>query len=96
MLSRVGHQTLRLALYMPGLVARRHNAALKSFGDRLAAGGLAPKAVIAAVMRKLAHFIYGVVVSGQPVTDPVPLTLDPVPRTHRSLSGPKRRSSNGS
>jgi transposase len=66
MLSRVGHQTLRHALYMPGLVARRHNAALKSFGDRLAAGGLAPKAVIAAVMRKLAHFIYGVVVSGQP------------------------------
>jgi transposase len=65
-LSRVGHQALRHALYMPGLVARRHNAALKSFGDRLATGGLAPKAVIAAVMRKLAHFIYGVVVSGQP------------------------------
>jgi hypothetical protein len=38
---------------MPGLVARRHNEALKLFGDRLAAGGLAPKAVIAAVMRKL-------------------------------------------
>jgi hypothetical protein len=51
---------------MPGLVARRRNAALKSFGDRLAAGGLAPKAVIAAVIRKLAHLIYGVVVSGQP------------------------------
>jgi transposase len=65
MLSRTGHQALRHALYMPGLVARRHNAALKSFGDRLAARGLAPKAVIAAVMRKLAHFIYGVVVSGQ-------------------------------
>lgn len=65
-LSRAGHQALRHALYMPGLVARRHNEALKAFGDRLAAAGLAPKAVIAAVMRKLAHLIYGVIKSGQP------------------------------
>ena len=28
--------------------------------------GLAPKAVIGAVMRKLAHFIYGVIKSGKP------------------------------
>ena len=32
----------------------------------LSAAGLAPKAVIVAVMRKLAHFIYGVVKSGKP------------------------------
>lgn len=51
---------------MPGLVARRHNAALKAFGDRLSCNGLAPKAVIGAVMRKLAHFIYGVIKSGRP------------------------------
>ena len=51
---------------MPGLVARRHNAALKAFGDRLSATGLAPKAVIGAIMRKLAHFIYGVIKSGKP------------------------------
>jgi transposase len=66
MMSRAGHKALRHALYMPGLVARRHNAALKTFGDRLSAAGLAPKAVIGAVMRKLAHFIYGVIKSGEP------------------------------
>ena len=66
MLSRAGHKALRHALYMPGLVARRHNEALKAFGDRLSQTGLAPKAVIGAVMRKLVHFIYGVIKSGKP------------------------------
>jgi transposase len=46
-------------------VARRHNPALKAFGDRLKASGLAPKAVMGAVMRKLAHLIYGVIMSGK-------------------------------
>lgn len=66
MMSRTGHASLRHALYMPGLVARRHNPVLKSFGDRLSAGGMAPKVVVGAVMRKLAHLIYGVIHSGQP------------------------------
>lgn len=30
------------------------------------ANGLAPKAVVGAAMRKLAHLIYGVVTSGKP------------------------------
>ena len=66
MISRAGHTQLRGALYMPGLVARRHNPVLKAFGDRLSAAGLAPKAVIGAVMRKLVHLIYGVIKSGRP------------------------------
>ncbi len=66
MMSRAGHKALRQTLYMPGLVARRHNKTLKGFGDRLSAAGLAPKAVVGAVMRMLAHFIYGVVKSGKP------------------------------
>ena len=66
MLSRTGHGDLRRALYMPGLVARRHNPVLKVFGDRLRTTGLAPKAVVGAVMRKLAHLIYGVIKSGRP------------------------------
>ncbi len=66
MMSRTGHHALRHALYMPGLVARRHNLVLKSFGDRLSANGMAPKAVVGAVMRKLTHLIYGVIHSGQP------------------------------
>jgi len=64
--GRTGHADLRRALYMPGLVARHHNPALKVFGDRLSAAGLAPKAVVGTVMRKLAHLIYGVIKSGQP------------------------------
>ena len=66
MISRTGHAALRRALYMPGLVARRHNPMLKAFADRLSASGLAPKAVLGAVMRKLAHLIYGVIKSGRP------------------------------
>lgn len=66
MLSRTGHADLRRALYMPGLVARRHNPLLKVFADRLASTGLAPKAVIGAVMRKLTHLVYGVITSGKP------------------------------
>lgn len=45
-MSRTGHSELRRALYMPGLVARRHNPVLKVFGDRLSTTGLAPKAVV--------------------------------------------------
>lgn len=65
MMSRTGHAALRRALDMPGLVARRHNPVLRVFGDRLRATGLAPKAVVGAVMRKLTHLIYGVIKSGQ-------------------------------
>lgn len=66
MMSRVGSSTLRAALYMPGLVARRHNPILNVFAERLLANGLARKAVIGAVMRKLVHLIYGVLKSGKP------------------------------
>ena len=51
---------------MPGLVARRHNTVLKAVGERLSAAGLAPKAVVSAVMRKLVHLIYGAIRSGKP------------------------------
>lgn len=66
MMSRTGHADLRRAWYLPGLVARRHNPVLRVFGDRLRLTGLAPKAVVGAVMRTLAHPIYGVIKSGQP------------------------------
>ena len=62
MLSRTGHAELRRALYMPGPVALRHNAAIRPFGQRLRAAGLAPKAVVGAAMRKLVHLIFGVIV----------------------------------
>jgi transposase len=66
MMSRTGHADLRKALYMPGLGGLRYNPAIKDFGQRLHAKGMAPKAVVGAAMRKLAHLIYGVVSSGMP------------------------------
>ena len=72
-ISRMGSRDLRTALYMPALVARRHNPILRSFAERLQANGMAPMAVIGAVARKLIHQIYGVIRSGKPF-DPTYLT----------------------
>ena len=72
-ISRSGSSSLRAALYMPSLVARRHNPILHSFAERLTATGMAKKAVIGAVMHKLAHLIYGVIQNGKPF-DPDYLT----------------------
>jgi len=66
MMSRVGHGHMRKALFMPAMVALRHNPAIKAFGDRLRTNGLARKAVVGASMRKLAHLLFAVVTSGRP------------------------------
>lgn len=65
-ISRKGSTSLRAALYMPSLVARRHNPILRQFAERLAATGMAKKAVIGAVTNKLAHLIYGVISNNKP------------------------------
>jgi transposase len=64
MISRSGHAAIRHALYMPALVALKHNPIVKTFGERLKNGGMAPKAVVAACMHKLVHLIYGILKSG--------------------------------
>ena len=64
--SRAGHGEMRKALYMPALVALRHNPLVKTFGERIKSTGLAPKAVVGACMHKLAMLIYGVLRSGLP------------------------------
>lgn len=66
MISRSGSTSMRAALYMPALVACRHNPILRRFAERLSATGMAKKAVIGAVMHKLTHLIYGIVHSGKP------------------------------
>jgi transposase len=65
-LSKVGNAALRAALYFPAIVAKKHNPVIQAFCARLAARGMAPKAVIGAAMRKLLHLAYGVLKSGQP------------------------------
>jgi len=65
-IARMGRSSLRAALYLPAVVAKRHNPVLSAFAERLTAQGLAPKAVIVAVMRKLLHLAYGVIHSNRP------------------------------
>lgn len=65
-ISKTGSAQLRKATYMPALSARRCNPVLKIFADRLRERGLVKRAVIAAVMRKLLHLVYGVLKSGRP------------------------------
>lgn len=65
-ISRTGSTSLRAALFMPSLVARRHNPILNQFAERMLATGMAKKAVICAVMHKLTHLIYGVIRTGKP------------------------------
>jgi transposase len=65
-ITKMGRASLRRALYMPALVAKRCNPILKLFAQRLAANGLTRKQVIVAVMRKLLHLAYGVLKSNRP------------------------------
>jgi transposase len=64
-LSKLGASRLRKALFFPALVAMRYNAVLRPFAARLRAAGKPPMVVVAAVMRKLVHQIYGILRSGR-------------------------------
>ncbi len=66
-ISRIGDSRLRKALYMAAaLVAKNHNKALQPFIKRLQEKGKTAKSIICAVMRKLAHLIFGILKSGKP------------------------------
>jgi len=62
-LSKLGHKRLRKSLYMPALVAIRHNPSLKAVYERLVHNGKPKKVAIVAVMRKLLILSYGVLKS---------------------------------
>lgn len=68
-ISRLGDSRLRKALYMAALVAKNHNKALTHFVSRLQKNGKTPKTIVCAVMRKLAHIIFGVLKSGLPFNE---------------------------
>ena len=65
-MSKKGNRRLRKALYFPAIVGMRYNPILRSFAERLLARGKAKMVVIGAVMRKLAHLIYGVLSNKKP------------------------------
>ncbi len=65
-LAKTGNSRLRRALYLPAIVAMRHNPAVRAFAERLRARGKRPMVIVGAAMRKLLHLIYGVLKSGRP------------------------------
>ena len=65
-LCKTGDPMLRKALYMPALVAWRHNPAIRAFCERLKAAGKNGKAVACAAMRKLLHIAFAILKSGKP------------------------------
>lgn len=52
-ICKTGNGSLRRDLYMPAVVAMRHNPILKAFAERLKAKGKPAKLIVVAVMRKL-------------------------------------------
>lgn len=64
-LSKTGNARLRRALYLPAVVAKRHNPMIKAFCERLQERGKRPMEIIGAAMRKLLHIVYGVLKSGK-------------------------------
>lgn len=65
-ISRMGRYSLRVALFMPAMVAMRYNPILKTFAERMKDNGLKPKQIITAVMRKLLHLAYGILKNKTP------------------------------
>ncbi len=59
-LSKLGSARLRWALYFPALTAIRCTPRFRTFRARLLAAGKPKMVIIAAVMRKLLHVVYGV------------------------------------
>lgn len=65
-ISKTGSWRIRRTLYMPAVVARSYNPALAALSTRLRERGKCTMVIIAAVMRKLVHIIFGVLKSGRP------------------------------
>jgi len=64
-LCKMGHRRLRKMLYMPAMNAMRFNPAAKALAERLRDAGKPGKLIVGAIMRKLVHWIYGVLKSGE-------------------------------
>jgi transposase len=61
-----GRASVRRALFMGAIVARKHNPVLKAFFERLVAAGKAKKVAIIAVARKLLTILNAIVRDGIP------------------------------
>ena len=61
-----GRQSVRNALYMAALSAKKHNPVIREFAARLMAKGKPPKLVLTACMRKLLIILNAMLQSGDP------------------------------
>ena len=77
-ISKMGNATLRAALFMPARSAKRHNPLVQNLVQRMTAEGHCANAITVAVMRKLLHYVYGILKSGQPF-DPKYLDMKAIP-----------------
>lgn len=79
-ISKIGNKHFRRVLYMPVLVAVRHNPHFRGYYFHLRSKGKLKKVALVALMRKLLHGIYGVLKSMQPFEASklftLPLVLD--------------------
>ena len=78
-ISKAGNPHLRRALYMPALVASRHDPHLRGFYQRLLARGKTKMQALVAVMRKLLHAIFGIFKHHRPY-DGAQLFSIPIPQ----------------
>jgi transposase len=58
-ISKAGNKHIRRALYMPALVAVRHDPQVRAYYEHLQARGKTKMQALVATMRKLLHAIYG-------------------------------------
>jgi len=65
-LSKVGPSIYRAKLYMPAIVAIKHNPDVKDLYQRLLAKGKTKMAALGAAMRKLVHICFGVIKNQSP------------------------------
>jgi transposase len=66
-ISKIGNAVLRAGLYMPAMVAMRHNPAVAALAARLRVQGLLkPEQILIAAMRKLLVICFGVLKTGRP------------------------------
>lgn len=65
-ISKTGDPRLRAKLYMPAVVAKQHNPAIRDFCQRLSERGKKPLVIVVAAMRKLIHIAWGVLRSNRP------------------------------
>lgn len=65
-ISRTGNRHLRLALFMPALVAIQRSAPIKAAYQSLVARGKKKKVAIIAIMRRMLHAIWGMLRHQQP------------------------------